>query len=322
MGISNYGVSSNSDNQQYLFGRSYKIAIGAPGQQAAVQFSNEPVLINGILTVPSSIRVKFDVHKNPLGTPNNCKFELFNLAQETRQAIKKGFILQMQAGYNGLMDTIFIGNVRPDGIKNKRQGADIETHIECGDGEAAIVLSSLDKSYPPGTNLVTILQDVAATLSVTSDLQPGTVTAGTVVGIPPVTYGRGISIHGPCNATLDKLLKPQGLRWSVQNGKLDIIPVTANNGAEAIVVSVETGMIGVPSFNGQYMEFQSLLNPKLAPNALVKVISENDDPQINGFFVIKTAHYEGDTHSNSWHVSCQCTPQPNVVQALSVRLVM
>jgi hypothetical protein len=320
MAITNaFSPTADTSQPSALFGRSYSLAIGAPGQTAALQFSNFSVPDEGgILVTPSAIRLKFDISKNPIGTPNNSKFEIFNLSQASRQAIKKGYILELKAGYKGLVETIFTGNVRPDGIKSQRHGADISTNLECGDGESAIVLAKLDKSYPPGTSLIQILEDIAEQLGIEDPAQPDGVTAGTVLGIPPVIYGRGISIHGPCNVSLNKLLKPQGLHWSVQNGKLEIIPVGANKGASAILVSAETGMLGVPSFNGQYVEFQSLLNPKLVPNALVKVVSENNDPQINGFFKIQTSHFEGDTHDNHWGVKCQGIPQPNIQQKFTL----
>lgn len=301
---------------QKLFKRSYALAIGAPNQTAAIQYANYSVQgKNNTVQPPSPLRIKFDIQKNLIGSPANAKFELFNMSVNSRQGIKKGYIMLLQAGYQGLVQTLFTGNVVPLGLKTERHGPDTITKIECGDGESAIVMTNLDQSYPPGTTLAQVLQDISDEMGVESNINPDGTGVGIVLGIPNDTFGRGITISGPVNRTLDKLLKPRGLRWSVQNGNLTIIPATGYDGKSAIVVSALTGMIGTPSNNDQYMEFTSLLNPNIAPGALVQMISENT--ALNGFYKVMNAHYEGDTHDNNWHVKTQCIPMPNVQQRLS-----
>lgn len=312
-------VNSNSliigVQDQKLFNRTYSIAIGAPNQTAAIQYANFSIPgKNNTVIPPSPLRIKFDIEKNLVGTPNNAKFELFNMSVNSRQGIKKGYIILLQAGYNGLIQTLFTGNVVPLGLKTERHGADTITKIECGDGESAIVMTNLDQSYPPGTDLFQVLQDISDEMGVDTNVDPDGTGVGIVVGIPNYTYGRGLTISGPVNRSLDKLLKPRGLRWSVQNGNLTIMPATGYDGKSAIVVSALTGMIGTPSNNDQYMEFASLLNPNIVPGALVQMISENT--ALNGFYKVMTAHYEGDTHDNQWQVKTQCIAMPNIIQKL------
>jgi hypothetical protein len=297
-----------NSQSQFLFGRCYSLSIGAPGQTAALQYANfNPP---GQTQPLSALKIRFDIQKNLIGSPNKSKIEVFNFSQQTRQAIKVGWIVQLQVGYKNLVETIFIGNINPAGLKSDRNGADIITVMECGDGESSISTSVLNKTYPPGSTLAQILQDIAIAMNTTTATNPVGVGSGIAVGIPNVVYGRGKTISGACKDTLNTLLQPQGLRWSVQNGALDIIPAIAYNGDSAIVVSSATGMIGTPSKNDQYTEFSSLLNPKLVPGALVQLISENT--ALNGFYKVLTAHYEGDSHDSKWQVHCQCTEMSNV----------
>lgn len=310
-------------NKQYLFSRTYAISIGAPNQTSALQYSNVQVPVNGQVLPASPLRVTFDISKNMAGTSNKSKFEIYNLSIQTRSKLRAGYLVQLQAGYRGLMNTIFVGNVDMKGAGSERKGPDIITTLECGEGESAIVMSRLDKSYPAGTNLYQILQDLASAMNASSVTTDGGINAGLVLGIPSFTYGRGITLHGSCKESLDKLLKPFGLRWSVQNGGLNIVPVKQYNGTQAIVVASgsvldnasgvatfnpnnATGLIGTPSRSDYYTKFKSLLNPNIIPGCLVQLICENN--ALNGFYKVLTAHYMGDTHDNKWEVECECTP--------------
>lgn len=299
----------------YLFGRSYALSIGKSLKQpGALQYAN--FAINGPdgKPVPASpIRVAFELEKNNLGTMNKAKFEVYNLSQQARNSIEQGNVVQFQAGYKGLVQTLFVGNIHPKGIKSERKGADIVLTFEAGDGESAITSSILHNAYPPGTTLAQILGDIGKAMNLTTASNPDGVSAGVSVGIPNVVYGKGISVDGACKDTLNKLLTPLNLSWSIQNLALTIVPRDAYNGSTAIVVSKETGMIGVPSKN-PYLTFTSLLNPNLVPNALVQIISDNKS--LRGYYKINKGKYEGDTHDNKWQVQCECVAMPGVTQKL------
>ncbi len=289
--LSNTGVNTN---QKPLFGRVWSLALGSPSQN----FDSTTHDYTGL-------RVKFDIEKNTFGSSNKAKFEVFNLSTLSRQAIKKGYLLRWQAGYAGVLGTLFIGAVLPDGIKVRRDGQTIITELECGDGEAAITFKVYDHSYPSSTTLYQVFQDLAAALGVG---------IGNVIGIPAVTYSNGLAIEGKVSDTLNVLCKANGLKWYVLNGNLCITPIKGSNQAVAQVISKSTGMIGVPSTGGNFTRFTSLMNPLLVPDQLVKLVSENT--ALNGYYRINRAHYQGDTHDSQWQVECECIPFPNAGQQL------
>lgn len=301
--ISNFKFSPNA---QYLFNRAYAVNLGPPKQTTALQYGT-------IGTNPAPLRVKFEVEKTIFGaSPNHTKLELYNLSTESRSAIKKGYLVELLAGYSTLKNkspligTIFTGNVFM--AKSDRSGPEIITTLECLDGGSSITYATLDKSYGPGATLVQILTDIATAMSVTTDSNPAGMNAGVAVGIPNQIYNNGFICKGPCKDSLNNLLQPQGLEWSIQNGNLNIIPKTAYDGNTAEVVSMETGMIGVPSLNEYFVQFTSLLNPRLAPGALVQLISTNT--LLNGYYKIRKAKYTGDSHENNWQVACEAVPMP------------
>jgi hypothetical protein len=292
---------------QDLFNRAYAVNIGPPNQTTALQY--------GTLGVnPAPLRVRFEIEKNQYGgSPNHSKIDLYNLSIASRQSIKSGYLVQLLAGYNNLIKTIFTGNVFT--AKSTRDGPDIITTLECLDGGSAITYATLDKSYPAGVTTVQILTDCAQAMAVTTSYQPVGIGAGIALGIPNNVYNSGFAATGPCKDTLDKILKPLNLEWSIQDGNLNIIPKTAFNGAAAQIISVDTGMIGVPSNNYNFTQFVSLLNPNIAPGSLVQLISENAN--LNAFYKVLRVKYEGDSHDSKWQISCECQQQPaGSVQAL------
>lgn len=319
---------------QYLFGRTYALAIGAPRQTSALQYSNIDMIVNGQTLKASPLRIVFDIEKRLAGTSNKSKIQIYNLSSQNRSKIKPGFLLQLQAGYRGLMDTIFVGNVDLHGAVSERKEGGIITSFECGEGESTIVMSRLDQAFPAGSTLQQVLEAVAKAMSVNSVVTDQGIGFGSVVGIPNQSYPRGITLQGSCKDSLDKITKNFGLRWGVNNGNLVIIPAGSNIQQTAIVVSSgavtdpatgltkfdptkATGLIGVPSVTmGNLTKFTTLLNPKIVPGALVQLKCE--DTTLNGFYTIQTAHYEGDTHQNKWQINCEAAKAQNVGQKLPV----
>lgn len=294
-------VTAYDPKQQYLFGRSYAVSIAPPGQANAWQYGT-------IGANPAPLRVAFDIEKNMVGSSNKSKIEIYNMSLQSYQAVKKGYVVKLQAGYrsiiNATLPTLFLGNVMTP--STKRKGPDIITSLECGDGESSIQYARLDKSYGAGTKLSQILQDAAQAMATATVYNPVAVNAGIAVNIPDVTFNKGFVASGIVRDTLDKLLKPAGMEWNIQDGNLNIVPLDAPISTTAELVSIETGMIGIPSNAQSYVQFTSLLNPKLKPGVLIKLVSENES--LNGFYKLRKCHYEGDSHDNKWQVTCECDP--------------
>lgn len=279
-------------NQQ-LFDRSWSVTVGYPGQVGKTY--------NGLKTT-------FDLDKTAPLTSNKAKIELWNLSRETRKGFeKKGLQIQLQAGYVGLTDTLYLGDVVR--VNTKRNGSDIVTEFELGDGEKNLVNTHFNKSYPAGTTAVQIFTDLAVSLNVG---------IGQVLGIQNQTYSSGVSFSGSVRHIMQKLLKNQSLEASIQNGQLQIIPISKHNGSTAIVLSKDTGLIGEPSQKESGIEFISLLNPGLYPGVPVQLISENvtGNPSVaSGYFKIRKAHFEGDSHGEKWQVTCEAV-RINATQTL------
>jgi hypothetical protein len=271
---------------QYLFNRVWSVTLSPPGQAAASEYTQ--------------LRTQFDIEKGSLGTSTKSKIVLYGLSAASRQKIVKGWNVRLIAGYKGFSDTIFSGNILPNGIAVKRDGPEIMTTIESGDGESAIVLGTFDKSYPAPAMLSVIISDIVTELVTKEGLS-----RGVVAGIPNVIFQNGFTAHGAVKDMLDKLCKTNGLQWFVHNGAISVFPVTSSNGTPTIQVNSSTGMIGVPSSDGGFMHFVSLLNPGLVPGVPIQMTS-SENPSLNGFYQVLRSHFEGDSWDSKWQVSCEC----------------
>lgn len=263
--------------EKQLFLRDYKVTVGERGQEGKEY---------------TDLRVVFEVEKTSESSPNKAKIEIYNLSGTSRKEYqKKGLGIRLDAGYQGLMEVLFIGDVHKP--KFKRNNADILTTFEAGDGERALVNTVFNKSYGAGTRFVQIVQDIADTLGIA---------VGTVIGIKAEVYNAGVTFSGSAKKALDTMTAKQDLEWSVQNNTIQILPKTAHLGEEAIFISKTTGLIGVPSAENQdSVKFSSLLNPKLQPGALVQLESD----QVNGFYKLKKVKFDGDSHGDKWQADCE-----------------
>lgn len=291
-----------------LFNRAYQLSIGPKNS------AGSSIAYGNTQASKSALRIAFDIAKSSVGTPNTAKVTIYNMAKDNRNVLGKDYLLELRAGYNNLVETLFVGNVTK--AVSERNGADIVTVLDVADGEAAISFAFVNKSYGGPVTLVQILKDVARAMSLATPLSPDGISAGIVHGIPDVTYARGYTAHGPCRDVLTALLKPQGLEWSVQNAALNIIPIDASSTVEAEIISAKTGMIGLPTLNDETIQFTSLLNPKLAPGTLVSI--ESDIADINRICRIRDCKIEGDTHDTKWNLTAQCVPVEGATKVLKV----
>lgn len=269
-------ADQNFASAQYLFDRAWSVTIGLPGE-AGFKYDK--------------LKTTFEIEKTSASYANKAKIELYNLNDQSRLNFqRKGLQIRLEAGYRGLTEVLYIGDVTK--TQTQRKGPDIVTLFEAGDSEKQLTTAHFNKSYPAGVTFLQIISDMVKALNVNQ---------GPIIGIPNVKYNNGFTVSGSIKTIMDTLIPNQGLEWSIQNGYLQIIPVTAHNGDEAVFLSQDTGLIGIPSQKDSGVEFISLLNPKLLPGMPVQL----DSKLFKGFYKIKKSKIEGDSHGQKWNITCE-----------------
>lgn len=276
---------------QELFNR---VAILRIGERVEGQPSSKALLNAAVF---SGLRISFEIDKNSESHPNTTKVSIYNLSLENRTKLEStGIVMGLDVGYAGLGDfdpivsQIFIGDVKR--VKSERKGCDLITTLEAGDNEVALRETTIDQSFGDQTPLSTVIGAVAETFKVAIGyMAPG------LAGV----YQNGITLSGLASDNLDVLTKKAGLEWSVTDGELFILDPKQPTPETAVVVSPQTGLLGIPSKREQGIEFTALINPEIKPG---RAIALSSGP-ISGVFRARTCKYQGDTHSGQWTVTVE-----------------
>lgn len=249
------------------------------------------------------LRIEFSITKSISSTENTASITLYNLKESTRNAMGKEFDeVQLEAGYmppdgSSSVGIIFKGQIQD--VSHARQGDNIVTTIECGDGDKAIRKATINKSYPKGTKVEDIVNDAYKELEkqgvqkgewkFPDDMEP--------------TFKRPYAACGSCKQELDTIGRGKGFYWNIQNGAMEIIPGDGFLGM-VTVISPETGMIDTPTITDNGCKFKTMMDPEIRPNRRVKiessVIEMNAD---GGIYRVSQCTYSGDNGDGDFFVS-------------------
>lgn len=274
--------------------------------RVTLQGSGGGVTINPGNDTDRQLKVSFNIAKGISGTANEANdIEIWNLSEEHRNAIGKEFDhVTLEAGYTppsggSNVGIIFRGNLRDVAhpVEHTRDGADIITRISCGDGDKALRKATMSKTFPAGSKVRDIVEEVQ------KQFEAEGVARGEWKGLddlPP--YKRPYSVCGSCAREMERLGRSHDLYWSIQNETLEIIP---GDGfiESAVLLTPDTGLIGVPTITDNGVQAVALLNPEIRPNR--KVVIQSETLEMNsegGAYRVSAARYYGDNRNGSFHV--------------------
>lgn len=234
------------------FGRVIQLIIGNDAQS---------IVIEGVLTM------SFDLTKTISSEPNEATISVVNLSQSTRNLItdKKYNRIMLNAGYGNDIRTLFIGYI--DAVENKKESVDTTTIMSCSDGS---------KDYREARTAVTVSKGQTDKEIVKQALKD---MPDTSAGIQEYTKDqklpRGKTMVGNTRDVMKVVAKNQNADWSIQDGKLVLLPKThalANN--EGFLIEEGTGMIGSPQKTTDGMEVRCYLNNIMRVGQLCRINSK------------------------------------------------
>jgi hypothetical protein len=286
-------------------------------------------LVSGFST--SDLRVQFTVNKTIYQTPNTAKIKIFNLREENEHKIRDEFNdVRLFVGYRGIPGTskpqeslVFQGNIRFSYFY--REGLDHIAEIVCGDGDKDYRSTVIDR--------YTLGKDATESIVIDHLLKKfSSTTKGHIKGknlFKPRVRGKVYS--GNARDILHDIAKNNDAHWSIQDGKLVMVPVDSVLPEEAIMVSSETGLLGQPEENDKGIAIKMLMDARIVPNGKLwlqsndiklKHINEQQgrssktrssktpvrtDP--DGVYKVLTVTHKGDnraTDAGSWSSDCRC----------------
>lgn len=259
---------------------------------------------NGI--VISDLRVRFKIEKSLGKQPNKAEVVISNLAPESRDRFtERPIVVHVQAGFGDELHHLFTGDLRYG--SSEHVGTDWETTLLLGDGSRAFQHARVNRSYKPGTTVLTAVRDAARSL--------GLDVPASLVASPELQqqFASGLTLEGPTRNELTRLLAPYGYSWSIQDGRMRILRDTEVDTDSAILLVAGpneaggTGMIGSPKFNAPKSGKKKKKPPTVTvthslvheatPGGKVRVKSA----EVDGLFKIQKVAHTGDTADTPWH---------------------
>lgn len=214
-----------------------------------------------LVVIKPPFTIEFDIQRNVLTSASYAQIRVYNLKENTRNAILKDQYtfddirtVELQAGYGDAVSypIIFTGNI--DRAWSVREGSNVITSIDCFDGGFAFANAVTNRQYPAGTPQKSIIEDIV------SSLGQFNVSVGAIGNYEGVTT-RGSSYSGN---TVDVLAELTGGGFFIDNGKayaLQNNEVLESNQIQ--VIKSSSGLLGTPIREETYLRFTMLFEPRL-----------------------------------------------------------
>lgn len=272
----------------------YRSQAGVPGSFVA----NNPTFFEQLpnATVITDLRIQATITKSINADPNPGSVTITNLSARTRADLQtKPLIVRLDAGYDGNLRHVFVGDLR-DG-RSKREDTEWTTTLQLADGDRAYRYARVNRSYGKFASAIQAVQECASSMGLVVD------GAALTSDELQTQFASGHVLYGNAGDELTRVLAPFGYRWSIQDGRLQILKDDEFRPDEAVLISQDTGMIGSPergapdaSGKPPILTVKMQLYPELTPGAQIQVQSKT----IDGVFRIEKVTHELDTHGDDW----------------------
>ena len=290
----------------------------------------------------STLRIKFKNNQWDLtdSTPNFTIIRVYNLSDDTAKSVQKEFnAVTLQAGYEGgNYGVIFSGTIKM--VRRGRENpTDTYLDILAADGDIGRNFGIVNKSLAAGA---TAKQQLDASVSAMN------LPAGYTPDLPPAALSRGKVLFGMARDRMDDVTATANCNWSIQNGKVVVLPLTGYLPGDAVVLTSNTGMVGLPEQTEDGIQVKIQLNPRIKIGGLVQINNKSIQraflggqnlfatgrletlpgllPKVtdDGFYRVYVAEHSGDSRgpgSSEWYSDLTClaidssAPAATAVQA-------
>lgn len=269
----------------------------------------------------SQLRFRFEVHAADTETPNTATIRVYNVSDNSANSIIKEFTsVTLQAGYqNGNLGIIFQGDIKQF-RRGRERNVDSYLDILAADGDEAYNFGVVSKSFAAGSSPDDQLSALSTAMG--TQLDPNAASYASTGGILP----RGQVMFGMARLYMRSIAKNNNARWSIQNGKVTLVPITGYLPGDVIVLNSATGMLGTPEQTDNGIKIRCYLNPLIKIGQRVQINNSdiNQTTIKSQFFPSYTSQYypasissdgiyrvlvvecAGDTRANDFYSELTC----------------
>lgn len=243
----------------------------------------------------SELRCTFNIVKKDTQTPNSAELTIYNLSTTTAARLKKSFTkIIINSGYEANFGLVFSGNIK--GFEETRENTETILKVTAGDGDKEYNYTVINKTLAAGATPDSIINEVSGAMGVP---------LGYKSSLEATTLPRGKVLYGRPYEFMREQADNTGCTWSIQDGKVLFLKRTEVMEGGAVLLTPNTGLIGVPQITEDGVSGKCLLNPKLKIGTALELESKVH-PDINGAYRIISVAHKGDTHGNDWYSEFTC----------------
>jgi hypothetical protein len=290
----------------------------------------------------SELQCQFTVRTWERQTPISADIRILNVTKATAAKMAKEFTrVVLKAGYESQFGVIFDGTV----IQYRRgRTSPVDTYVD-------ITAQAADYAYNFGwvsTTLAAGSSPDDRRKALLQSLQSHGVEEGYTSKLQGPTLPRGRVLYGMTRDCLRDLGEETATNWTIRDGKLEMVARDGYLPDEAVVLTADTGMVGLPVQTVDGIMVRCLLNPLLKPGGRVRLNNasiqlarlpigpseanarfnvnfpplsgaENEEPRHfgpaspaadqDGFYRILAVDHSGDTRGNAWYSEFACINQ-------------
>ncbi|KVM87644.1 hypothetical protein WT06_22110 [Burkholderia anthina] len=274
----------------------------------------------------SELRIVFRVQRGDLQTPNSARIRVYNVADNTAQKVEREYSrVVLQAGYEGNYGIIFDGS-----LVQVRRGRESQTDtfldITAADGDMAYNFAVVNTTLAAGSTPEDHVRVCTAAMG----------QFGVAEGYRPDLGGRplprGKVMFGMARDHLETVARSTQTLWSIQDGKMQMVPETSYVPGEIPSITYESGMVGLPEQTQNGITVKMLLNPSVKIGRLIKLDNRsiqryefslnnqqqaengaiagqnkiNSPEKTDGYYYVMTNEHWGDTRGNDWYTEAIC----------------
>ena len=268
-------------------------------------------------------------------SPSNCAIRVFNLSPATEDTIRNEYSrVVLQAGYEkSAFGLIFDGTIVQF---RKGRSSPTTTYLDIliSDGDIAYNYAMCAKNAAAGSTRKERLDMTMAAMN-SKGVSAGQLLIDSTGGVLP----RGKVLFGLARGIIRSEVQSIGATWSIQNGKINVIPLSGYLPTEAVILNAATGLIGRAEQTSDGIKARCLLNPKIIVGGLVKIdnasinqtLQKNPDgPALaynqyaglqqfatvtaDGLYRVYVSEHKGDTRGQDWYTDITCLTVNPVTQ--------
>lgn len=242
----------------------------------------------------SGLRIVFQAQQSLTTDANPSEIKIFNLSNETIALLKEPDAeIFLECGYDGVTSTLTWGNDLE--VDTVFEGPDKVTIVKSKDGGKQLAETTVNLKIAEGADLSKVVGDIASKFK---DITFGSIEKSKLLG-KGVFSTSGV-LNGQARETLDELLKPLGISYSIQKGELKISS-PSDVPKKVVSITPSSGLIGSPEKTKKGVKVKCLLNPAVVPNGFISLTSRD----IFGLYKVTNLTHAGDTHGETWETEIE-----------------